>query len=108
MVMTVSLLYQSTTLSKIVSRTHFHHVPLAYCNHDPVVQVLPDDANFAESRVAQRCQVDLDQGMRTGTRFGAEATRPFREERLHSWLTPERLPPRLPLFLLRCASLSSP
>ena len=37
-----------------------------------------------------------------------EQPRTFREERLYPWLTPERLPPRLPLFLLRCVRLSRP
>src|SRR5260370_41758981 len=76
-------------------------------HHDPVVQMLPDHVNFAKSRVAQRCLVNIYQGTR-GTRFGAEATRTFREERLHAWLTPKLIPPLLPIFLLRCARLSSP
>src|ERR1700692_3517882 len=87
-----------------------HDAPLTQltnCHHDPVVQMLPDHVHFAKSRVAQRCLVNIYQGTR-GTRFGAEATRTFREERLHSWLTPERLPPLLPIFLLRCASHRSP
>ncbi len=70
----------------IPTSTHSQHVQLACCHHDPVVQVLPDHANFVKSRITQRCQMDLYQGTR-GTRFGAEATRTFREERLHPWLT---------------------
>src|SRR2546423_684028 len=69
--------------------------------------MLPDHVNFAKSRIAQRCLVNIYQGSR-GTCFGAEATRTFREERLHPWLTPKFLPPLLPIFLLRCASLSRP
>ena len=80
---------------------------LTNCHHDPVVQMLPDHVDFAKSRVAQRCQVNIYQDTR-GTRFGAEATRTFREERLHPWLMPERLPPLLPIFLLRCVRLSRP
>src|SRR5262249_54821853 len=91
----------------IHTSTLSQHVQLAYCHHDPVVQVLPDHTNFVKSRVAQRCLVNIYQGSRR-TRFGAEATRTFREERLHPWLTPQRLPPRSPIFLLRCARLSSP
>ena len=66
-----------------------HDAPLTQltnCHHDPVVQMLPDHVNFEKSRVAQRCLVNIYQGTR-GTRFAAEATRTFREERLHSWLT---------------------
>src|SRR5258708_40243484 len=80
---------------------------LTNCQHGPVVQMLPDHVNFAKSRIAQRCLVNIYQGTR-GTRFGAEATRTFREERLHPWFTPKLIPPLLPIFLLRCARLSSP
>src|SRR6266567_8288662 len=80
---------------------------LTNCHHDPVVQMLPDHVNFAESRVAQRCLVNIYQGTR-GTRFGAEATRTFREARLHPWFTPKLIPPFLPVFLLRCTSHRSP
>jgi hypothetical protein len=67
-----------------------HDAPLTQLtngHHDPVIQMLPDHVNFAKSRVAQRCLVNIYQSTR-GTRFGAEATRTFREERLHPWLTP--------------------
>jgi hypothetical protein len=87
-----------------------HDTPLAQltnCHHNPVVQMLPDHIYFAKSRVAHCCQVNIYQGTRR-TRFGAEATRTFREERLHPWLTPERLPPFLPIFFLLCPRLSFP
>src|SRR5579859_4439453 len=81
------------------------HVQLAHGHHDPIVQVLPDHGDLVKSRVAQRCLVDLYQGTR-GTRFVAEATLTFREERPHSWLAPHRFPPHLPIF--RFGRLSAP